>query len=104
MCCTDVLVVCYFRVHSVILVIISLLFGLFVCAIGCDQVCDDAALSVSLVSLFTHVPVIAHASVSVMPASVYILRRRRSFDCNLNFVCIIRVTKFPREFLKVLGF
>ena len=27
----------YFRVHSIILVIESLLFGLFVIAIGCDQ-------------------------------------------------------------------
>jgi len=29
---------CFVRIHSVILVIISLLFGLFVLAIGCDQV------------------------------------------------------------------
>jgi len=34
----DLYVVCSVRVHSVILVIISLLFGLFVIAIGCDQV------------------------------------------------------------------
>ena len=38
----DLCVCCYVRIHSVILVIISLLFGLFVLAIGCDQVCDSA--------------------------------------------------------------
>jgi len=35
----ELCVCCSVRIHSIILVIVSLLFGLFVLAIGCDQVC-----------------------------------------------------------------
>lgn len=30
-----------YRAHSIILFVLAILFGLFVCAIGCDQVSDD---------------------------------------------------------------